>query len=188
MSKELIKASKFLSLVLRHKPQVIGMELDSQGWVSVNELIKAYNSHRSPVMTQELLDEVVRSNNKKRFEYNEDKSKIRARQGHSVDVDLGYKSVTPPYNLYHGTSNRFLSSIMTDGISKMSRHHVHLSEDKATAINVGKRHGKPVVITVSSAQMHADGYKFFKTDNNVWLVDEVCSRYFESIDFVGNDV
>jgi putative RNA 2'-phosphotransferase len=177
------KISKLLSLVLRHKPQIIGIQLDDNGWTNVDKLIKniLYQSKGfSFTITKDILDEIVKTNNKKRFEYNSDGSMIRARQGHSVSVDLGYKQVTPPNVLYHGTSEDVVDCIFESGIEKRNRHHVHLSENHETAMAVGKRHGKPCVLTVDCKSMVSDGYEFFKTDNGVWLVDHVPSIYIYS--------
>ncbi len=181
---EIKKTSKFLSLVLRHKPQTIGIKLDDNGWTNINRLIENINLHQYKslpcTITKHILDEIVEKNNKKRFEYSSDGSMIRARQGHSVDVDLGYKPVTPPEVLYHGTSEDVVDSIFDNGIEKRNRHHVHLSENHETAMAVGKRHGKPCVLSVDCKSMVKDGYEFFKTDNGVWLVDHVPSIYIYS--------
>lgn len=166
--KQITKLSKKLSYVLRHKPDSIGLELDSEGWGSVDFILDKLG------MDTDVLQNVVDTNNKKRFEFNEDKTKIRARQGHSINVDLGYNPVTPPDVLYHGTSDKaYHRFIKTSGLSKMRRHHVHLSLDVETAKNVGARHGKPVVLAIDAKAMQAAGYKFYKTDNDVWLVDNV---------------
>jgi putative RNA 2'-phosphotransferase len=182
--KKLKQLSKFLSLVLRHKPQTIGIKLDENGWTNIDKLIKNINVSQienfKVYITKDILDEIVQTNNKKRFEYSSDGSMIRARQGHSVDVDLGYKPVTPPEVLYHGTSEDVVDSIFENGIEKRSRHHVHLSENHETAMAVGKRHGKPCALTVDCKSMVSDGYEFFKTDNGVWLVDHVPSAYIYS--------
>jgi len=183
-AEDLKHLSKTLSLVLRHNPQTIGIQLNENGWTNVDKLIEAINLYHYHYykfgITRDIIDEIVRTNNKKRFEYSSDGQMIRARQGHSVDVDLGYKSVTPPDILYHGTSEDVVDSIFENGIEKRSRHHVHLSENHETAMAVGKRHGKPCALTVDCKSMVADGYEFFKTDNGVWLVDHVPSRYIYS--------
>jgi putative RNA 2'-phosphotransferase len=168
--------SKLLSLILRHKPETINIKLDEQGWASVQELINQLNKNNYPV-TFEMLEYVVKSNNKSRFSFNEDKTKIRANQGHSVDVALGYGAKEPPEVLYHGTADRFLDSIMKTGLQKKERHHVHLSADRQTPIAVGQRYGKPVVLRILARDMFAAGYNFYQTDNNVWLTDHVPVAY-----------
>ena len=176
MRKELISLSKCVSLVLRHDPKAAGLTLDKEGWVKCSDLIVGINKmpkKRKLALTGELLEEIVETNNKKRFEYSEDSQKIRARQGHSVEIDLGLEEVVPPDILYHGTGSKSLSSIFRCGISKMKRHHVHLSPDPETAVNVGSRHGRPVVLEVSAKDMYDKGFKFYLTDNGVWLVDRV---------------
>ena len=167
--------SKFLSLVLRHQPEKIGITLDAQGWVDIGTLISAYNKHRKDTLTRELLNTVVETNNKKRFAI--DGNKIRASQGHSVNVDLGYKEQVPPDTLYHGTVSKFLDPIYKEGLIKGTRHHVHLSVDKETAINVGSRRGKPIVLSIDAKSMYENGFKFFVSDNGVWLVDNVPTDY-----------
>lgn len=180
MKDNLIKTSKFLSLVLRHKPEEIGITLDQNGWVSVSELLDACNKH-GVAITLEELETVVATSDKKRFAFNEDHSMIRANQGHSVEVDLGYKPQEPPEILYHGTADRFLSSIMEIGLVKGNRHHVHLSKDIETAAKVGQRHGKPVVLIVKSGVMHRQGQSFFISDNGVWLTESVPPAFIEPI-------
>jgi putative RNA 2'-phosphotransferase len=168
--------SKFLSLVLRHQPQEIGLELDTNGWANVKDLI-AKCAKKGLKFSMEELEIIVETNDKKRFAFNEDKTQIRANQGHSVEIDLAIKPIKPPEFLYHGTSIDTVNSILNDGIKKMSRQHVHLSEDKETAVKVGSRHGKPVVLTVLSIQMYQDGIEFYQSENGVWLTDFVDSKY-----------
>lgn len=170
------RIGKFLSLVLRHEPQKIGIELDPNGWVNVQELIEKCGKHRVSFTMNEL-EEIVATNDKKRYSFNEDKTKIRANQGHSVDIDLALSPVEPPEYLYHGTADRFCASIMENGIKKASRQHVHLSKDKETAHKVGSRHGRPVILTILSGQMYRDGIEFFVSDNGVWLTDFVEPKY-----------
>jgi len=166
--------SKFLSLVLRHNPGKIGIELDKNGWADVKTLLRECQVvKRARGLNREIVDEVVRDNNKKRFEYSEDGTKIRARQGHSVQVDLGNKPTEPPETLYHGTPTKFVTPIKSAGLLKMNRHAVHLSGDYATAVNVGQRRGKPVIIKVEAKKMHDDGHQFFLTANDVWYTDHV---------------
>jgi RNA:NAD 2''-phosphotransferase len=182
MSKNnLVKTSKFLSLVLRHKPEEIGITLDQNGWVSVSELLDACNKH-DVAITLEELETVVATSDKKRFAFNENRSLIRANQGHSVEVDLGFQPQEPPEILYHGTAERFISSIMEIGLVKGNRHHVHLSKDIETAIKVGQRHGKPIVLIIKSRLMHSKGYDFFISDNGVWLTDHVPKVYLDEFD------
>lgn len=174
--KQLKKTSKFLSLVLRHKPEEIGISLDESGWTNVKKLLQALTSCGRKI-TMEELEYVVDNNNKKRFSFNDNKTKIRANQGHSVNVDLGYEEKIPPAVLYHGTATRFMDSIFKEGLKKMNRHHVHLSSDEETAISVGKRHGNPIVFSVIAGEMHRAGYKFFLSENGVWLTEHVPMEY-----------
>jgi putative RNA 2'-phosphotransferase len=177
MSKDpLVRRSKHLSLVLRHDPGSVGLTLDSAGWVDVAKLLPAMK------LTRVQLDEVVRDNNKKRFEFSPDGLQIRASQGHSVAVDLGYEEQAPPKTLYHGTSKKLLDDLIVDGIKRMARQHVHLSKDVETAVDVGRRHGPPVVLEIWANKMHADGYKFYLSTNGVWLTDHVPSKYFDMLD------
>jgi putative RNA 2'-phosphotransferase len=168
--------SKFLSLVLRHKPERINLQLDANGWADVDELIKQLNAHDVP-LDFELLEEIVITNDKQRFAFNADLTGIRASQGHSINVDLALQPVQPPGKLYHGTVARFMDAIKIDGLQKMSRQHVHLSSDEATAIKVGSRRGKPVILSIDAAGMHADGFLFYLSENGVWLTDEVPVAY-----------
>lgn len=172
MEKHLVKASKFLSLVLRHRPEKIGLELDEQAWADVGELIeKASAGGRK--LSLKTIREVVEKNDKKRFSFSDDGKKIRANQGHSVDVDLGLKPTEPPAILYHGTASRFLESILRSGLARGRRHDVHLSSDVRTAVKVGRRHGKPVVLAIDSGKMHKEGCKFYLSENKVWLTNHV---------------
>ena len=176
MKKELVSTSKFLSLILRHKPDTIGLALDDNGWVSIQDLLDAANANDHNI-SRDMLDEVVFTNDKQRFSYSHDGKMIRANQGHSVQINLELKSIAPPDILYHGTVERFLNSIMASGILKMKRQHVHLSATIETAINVGKRRGKPVVLSVNSGEMNRDGYQFFLSKNGVWLTESVPWKY-----------
>tara|TARA_Y100000817_G_scaffold309244_1_gene298090 strand:+ start:740 stop:1303 length:564 start_codon:yes stop_codon:yes gene_type:complete len=176
--KETKNISKFLSLILRHAPETINLKLDENGWASVNELIEKCNQHHKKLNT-ELLEYVVINNDKKRFAFNKDKTKIRASQGHSIDVALELKTVEPLHFLYHGTVDKFVASIKKEGLQKMSRQHVHLSQDKETAIKVGSRRGKPVILSINAPKMHADGYSFYVSENGVWLTDQVPVEYIE---------
>ncbi|MDX6180765.1 RNA 2'-phosphotransferase [Flavobacterium sp. Fl-77] len=170
--------SKFLSLVLRHSPQTIGLKLDENGWADVEELI-AKCSRNGNVLNKELLDYVVENNDKKRFAFNEDKTKIRASQGHSVTVELNLRIVEPLDYLYHGTVQASIDAIKEKGLQKMSRQHVHLSKDRETAIKVGSRRGVPQILTIKSGEMFRDGFTFYLSENNVWLTDEVPVKYIE---------
>lgn len=167
---------KFLSLILRHAPETIGIELDPNGWADVQELIQKCGK-KGKSFTMDELDDIVATNPKKRYAFNDDKSKIRANQGHSVDVDLSFTPIKPPQFLYHGTADRFYDSIMSEGIQKMSRQHVHLSSEKETATNVGTRHGRPLILTVLSGQMYEDGIEFYRSENGVWLTNHVDPKY-----------
>ena len=171
-----VRISKFLSLVLRHKPEKIGVALDREGWVSVATLLEALGAHGLRLTLDELR-EVVRANDKQRFSFSPDGLSVRANQGHSLKVELGYEPSEPPPTLFHGTAERFLPSIRERGLLKGSRHHVHLSEQEATAAAVGRRYGRPVVLGIASGAMHADGHTFFRSANGVWLTEHVPARY-----------
>ena len=172
------RTSKFLSLVLRHRPEKIGISLDDAGWVDVETLLRAM-SHHGKRISRETLDYVVRTNDKQRFSFSEDGQRIRANQGHSLDVDLGYKPAEPPEILLHGTPTRFVDSIRRDGLKKMNRHHVHLHVDEATSVAVGSRRGKPVLLKVRALEMARQGHEFFVTPNDVWLTDHVPPEFIE---------
>jgi putative RNA 2'-phosphotransferase len=176
MRQNLVKVSKFLSLVLRHQPERIGITLDDAGWVEVSQLLNACNEN-GVAISRPSLEEVVRTNDKKRFAFSEDGLKIRASQGHSIEVELAYTPVTPPEILYHGTATRFLDSIKDQGLLKRERHHVHLSGDEETAVKVGSRHGEPLVLIIESERMHNDGFHFYKSENGVWLTNHVPAQY-----------
>jgi len=172
MTSNTVKISKFLSLVLRHKPQTIGIELDANGWVEVNELLAKASEHGRDI-SKDQLDHVVQTNDKKRFAFSDDGSRIRASQGHSVSVDLEMQVQSPPAVLYHGTASRFLDRILAEGLKKMGRQHVHLSSTREVATKVGSRHGFPVILVVNCSAMLAEGHEFFLSENNVWLTDAV---------------
>lgn len=176
MPDQTVETSKFLSFVLRHQPESIGIQLDDQGWVDVEELLAAAGRHGRQ-LDRVLLERVVETNDKRRFAFSEDRLKIRANQGHSVEIDLGLVPVEPPDLLYHGTATRFLDSIRAGGLTSGERRHVHLSPDAETAVAVGRRHGKPVVLTVQAGRMHAAGHPFFLSANGVWLTDRVPTEY-----------
>lgn len=170
--------SKFLSYVLRHNPDSIGLTLDAQGWASVDDLM-ARAENEGKRFSIEQLREVVETNNKQRFRFSADQQRIRANQGHSIQIDLGLEPIQPPEVLYHGTATRFLDSIQKDGLQARNRHHVHLSKDLETATQVGKRHGKVVILQVAAGEMHADGHQFFCSENGVWLTAQVHPDYFD---------
>ena len=175
-----IKTSKYLALVLRHKPEKIGLTLDEHGWADVDELIeKTVRSGRE--LDRESLEYIVRTNDKKRYAFNEDHTKIRASQGHTIPVDVELEETVPPDVLYHGTAESSLPSIMDKGLLKMKRLYVHLSKDVSTAIKVGQRHGKPVVLLIDSARMYKDGYKFYLSANSVWLTEHVPAEYLQKL-------
>ena len=168
--------SKLLSYILRHSPETIKLKLDENGWADVSELIAKFDLY-DLTLDFELLQYVVENNDKKRFAFNEDKTRIRASQGHSIAVELNLNETEPLEYLYHGTVEKFLTDIKLQGLQKMSRQHVHLSADRETANKVGGRRGKPVILTISSGEMHKAGYKFYLSDNNVWLTDVVPAEY-----------
>ncbi len=172
------KISKFLSLVLRHKPEEIGLTLEDGGWVKVEKLIKACHYYGKKFTPAELR-EVVETNEKKRFSFDETGAKIRANQGHSVEVEIGFEESLPPAVLYHGTAEKNLKVIFAEGLKKMARHHVHLSADTETARAVGARYGKPVILRVDTAKMRGAGFKFYVSANGVWLADEVPAEFLE---------
>ena len=174
--KENTKISKFLSLVLRHQPEVISLALDENGWANVDELIKKCNTHGHKIDLA-ALKHAVETNNKKRFSFNETFGKIRASQGHSIEIDLGYTATLPPKTLYYGTATKNVGGISLTGLEKRSRQHVHLSRDIETATKVGQRHGQVFIFEVDAGRMHADGFEFFISENGVWLTDNVPVKY-----------
>jgi len=180
VTKDLIKISKFLSYVLRHKPEAAGLELDAEGWGDVELLIAAAKSN-GYALDLKILRQVVAENDKKRFVFSSDLKRIRANQGHSVDVALNLPPSLPPEVLWHGTAQRFLESIMEQGLRKMNRHHVHLTENAVQAKQVGARYGKPVLLRIDARRMTTDGVVFYKTENNVWLVDTVRPEYISIV-------
>lgn len=170
------KESKFLSLVLRHKPEEIGLHLDKNGWARVDELLRQLKrANRN--LSHDALVHLVESSDKKRFTLSEDGSRIRAAQGHSIDVDLGLEGRCPPEELYHGTASSNLDAIIRDGLNPGRRQQVHLSTNPEIAERVGRRHGKPVVLRVEAKRMFENGFEFFCADNGVWLTDKVPAVY-----------
>ena len=173
------KTSRFISMILRHKPGVIGITLDEHGWADVSELIEGVNKVHP--LDMETLEEIVRTNEKQRFSFNEDKTKIRANQGHTIPVDVELEEKAPPEFLYHGTGDKYVESIDCTGLESRQRLYVHLSTDKEMAAKVGQRHGKPVVYRVNSGQMAKDGYVFYLSVNGVWLTKAVPVKYLEKL-------
>lgn len=172
-----VKLGRFLSLVLRHNPDAAGISLDEHGWTDVQELLNGVRRSGRQI-NLETLERIVRENNKQRYSFNADHTKIRANQGHSLQVDVELTAVKPPRYLYHGTALRFLPAIQREGIKKMSRQYVHLSGNFQTAVEVGRRHGSPVVITISAEAMAHDGVTFYLSENGVWLCEYVAPEYF----------
>jgi len=173
-----IRTSKFLSLILRHEPERVGLELGDAGCVGVDELLKAVNSH-GVSLTLDDLKHIVATSDKRRFAFSEDGLRIRASQGHSVEVDLEYPPQTPPELLYHGTATRFLHAIRQHGLQKMQRHDVHLSAETRVTLQVGGRHGKPMLLTIRAGDMHRAGFVFRCSANGVWPVDHVPPQFIE---------
>jgi len=178
MDRELVPISRFLSFVLRHNPAAIGLSLDAHGWAEIDELVAKACTHGQAI-DRAVLERIVRENDKQRFALSPDGRRIRANQGHSVDIDLKLAPVGPPERLYHGTAARNLDSIRARGLHSGARQHVHLSIDATTATKVGSRHGRPVVLTVRSGEMAAAGHLFYRSDNGVWLTEAVPSQYLE---------
>ena len=178
MNKTEVQISKFLSLVLRHKPETIGIQLDQNGLADVDTLLEKTNKYGIKLDKKTLIH-VVETNSKKRFAFNEGLDKIRASQGHSIDVELGYTNQKPPEILYHGTGEKSVGSILEKGLEKRNRRHVHLSGDVETAVNVGRRHRTPVVFKVLAGKMYEEGFEFFLSDNGVWLTDNVPANYLD---------
>lgn len=176
-NKKLTEVSKFLSFVLRHQPQEIGLSLDPEGWADIDALILAANKS-GQTFDKATLMQVVETSDKKRFSISEDGLRIRAAQGHSTEtVSIDYPEKTPPEFLYHGTATRFLDAILKEGLKPGSRHHVHLSESVDTATAVGQRYGKPVVLKIEALRMHQQGFKFFQADNGVWLSTNIAPAF-----------
>ncbi len=175
----LTDTSRFISLILRHKPQVIGISLDKHGWARVDELIDGIAKTRPFNMA--MLEEIVRTDNKQRYSFNEDKSLIRANQGHSIAVDVELEEKTPPKTLWHGTGEKHVESIDENGLIPKTRLFVHLSSDYDTAVKVGGRHGKPVVYEVNTEKMRADGFTFYQAVNGVWLTKRVLPEYLKKL-------
>ncbi len=170
----LTRISKFLSLILRHSPETVGIQIDYQGgWTDVDILIQKINQDGRFHLDRALLEEIVRTDEKQRYSFTPDQTRIRANQGHSIPVDMGLQPCQPPEFLWHGTAERFLNSISDKGLLPMTRQYVHLSKDTETALKVGKRHGKPYILKIRSGEMHRQGYAFYLSENGVWLTDQV---------------
>lgn len=175
---DLNSVSKYISLILRHKPETIGITLDEHGWADIGELIGGIAKTKEG-FNMEILEEIVKTDSKQRYSFNEDKTLIRANQGHSIPVDVELKKCEPPEYLWHGTGEKYVKSIDEMGLIRKSRLYVHLSADEKTALNVGKRHGKPVVYKVLSKKMYDDGIEFYLSENKVWLTKNVPVEYLE---------
>ena len=180
--KQMRSTSKFLSLVLRHKPEVIGIRLDEHGWADVQELIDGINRTGNHFLDKDLLEEIVRTDEKGRYSFNEDQTLIRANQGHSVPVDVELEEKIPPDILWHGTGEKYVLPIERQGLLPQGRLYVHLSSDMDTARKVGSRHGRPVIFEVDCAKMRSDGYyRFYLSANQVWLTKEVPASYLRKL-------
>ena len=179
--KQLRNTSKFISLILRHKPETIGITLDEHGWADVQELIEGMNRSEGHTLDMGLLEEIVRADEKQRYSFNKDHTLIRANQGHSIPVDVKLEEKTPPDILWHGTGEKYISSIDAQGLIPKSRLYVHLSSDMETARKVGSRHGKPVIYEIDCRGMLEDGHQFFLSANHVWLTREVPVRYLKRL-------
>ena len=173
------KTSRFISMILRHKPETIGITLDEHGWADIQELIDGINHSGGHSLDMELLEEIVRTDEKQRYSFNEDHTLIRVNQGHSIPVDVELEKRTPPDILWHGTGEKYVDSIDVQGLIPKSRLYVHLSTDRETAKKVGSRHGRPVIYEIDCRQMAADGYRFFESANHVWLTKEVPVKYLK---------
>ncbi|WP_297907400.1 RNA 2'-phosphotransferase [uncultured Parabacteroides sp.] len=172
------RISKYISLLLRHKPDVGGLTLDHNGWCDTDALVISV-SRKFPGFDLDTLEKVVETNNKHRFSFNKDKNKIRANQGHSIEVDVELKVATPPDVLFHGSATKYQSSILSEGLTRQNRLHVHLSKDILTAISVGQRHGTPIVFEVDTKTMKENGFSFYLSENGVWLTDHVPPKFLK---------
>ena len=183
MDKKLVTLSKFLSMILRHRPEEIAIMLDENGWVNIEELIELSGKNLGVNFTKDEIRQMMEENDKPRFSFNKDETKIKANYGHSVPVDLALEPATPPEILYHGTAIRFLDNLQKEGIIRRARNYVHLFSDEDTALEVGVRHGKPIVLIVKTGKMVRDGFTFFKTDDDTWLTEKVPKEYVNFPDF-----
>ena len=178
---QISKTSKFIALILRHKPETIGITLDEHGWADVKELINGINATGKHHLDMAMLEEIVRTDEKQRYSFNEEHTLIRANQGHSIPVDVELKESIPPAVLFHGTGEKYVSSIDEQGLIPKSRLYVHMSADKETAKTVGSRHGKPVIYEIDCKAMAHDGYKFYLSENHVWLTKAVPAKYLRKM-------
>jgi putative RNA 2'-phosphotransferase len=181
MRESLVSKSKFLSLVLRHDPGVIGLELDANGWASVSELLSKAAAHGT-ALSEDELKEIVTTNEKKRFDWDTVANRIRANQGHSIEVDLELSPAMPPEELFHGSAVQNQASIFAKGLVRGKRQHVHLSSDISTAKMVGARHGRPIVFRISSGEMHRQGHNFYISKNGVWLTGDIPPAFLRKIE------
>jgi len=179
-SKDLTHVSKFLSYVLRHHPESIGLDISDSGWVETEKLIQKANQTDIDLNFPRLTN-IVRNSSKKRFAFNHDKSKIRANYGHSIDVDLDLVSQSPPEKLFHGTADRFLDSIKKQGLTPQNRNFVHLSINKTAAQKIGQRHGDPVILEINSYHMDRKGWRFYTSGKDIWLVKKVQPKFIENL-------
>ena len=179
MSDYIVTASKFLSLLLRHRPEEVGLSLDAGGWAAIEDIVRLTAGKRTQ-LTKNLIEEITATSDKKRFVISDDGTRIRANQGHSIVVDLNLHPRNPPETLFHGTATRFLESILRQGLSKGNRQYVHLSPDKATAFKVGQRHGKPVILVIAAQSMQESGHVFFLSANGVWLTEHVPAKFLRA--------
>ena len=177
---DLTKLDRYLALILRHKPEVVGITLDNHGWADVSELIVGI-AKNNPRFDMDTVERIVATDDKNRYSFNDDKTRIRANQGHSIPVDVELPPTKPPEFLCHGTGEKYVASIDKEGLVTKSRLYVHLSMDTDTATKVGSRHGRPVLYRVASGQMHRDGYTFYLSVNNVWLTKEVPVKYLKKL-------
>ena len=177
-SKQLVQISKMIAKTLRHKPESLGLKLEGGGWIGVDTLLAAF-AQKGYSLSRGELEEVVEKNDKRRFAFDDSGERIRASQGHSVQVDLGLEPLEPPETLFHGTVEASLGSILESGLQRMKRHHVHLSADTETAYRVGSRHGKAVILSVGSGAMSEAGFLFYRSDNGVWLTDAVPAQFLK---------
>jgi len=180
MDKNITQASRFMSLLLRHRPDTVGLQLDKSGWASIEQLVALTSTHNVS-LTETLIKQIVELNDKQRFSISDDGYFVRANQGHSFAVELGLESLAPPDLLYHGTATGFLSNIREQGLQKGNRQHVHLSTVKATATDVGRRHGNVALLMIRAGDMHKKGFTFFQSKNGVWLTDHVPYTYVSEI-------
>lgn len=178
MSRQFVKLSKFISLILRHQPDKFGLQLDSAGWAQVDDLITIAQKANLPLDRAQLA-QIVAENDKQRFSFSDDGQRIRANHGHSIQIDLPLTPKVPPSYLYHGTATRFLTAIQQQGLLSKNRQYVHLSVDEITAHKVGQRHGNPVILTVEAKQMAANGFLFYHSASNIWLTEQVPPEYIK---------